>query len=161
MTKLQTSSTSIEPAPISWVESLFSRMVACYGSKFADMWRDADMKMVKSMWASEMGKLTHEELRHGFQSLMSRAWPPTLPEYIILCKSLEKRPAAHVMALPAPKSDLSSEKAAEMLDSLSVVFKTKDDPLLWARKIIERSKQKKHGLSMHQIKSAKEALSAE
>lgn len=61
-------------------------MQAYYGNKFLDMWRDGDMDSVKQMWANEMGKLTNEQLKRGFDSLITREWPPTLPEYIKLCK---------------------------------------------------------------------------
>jgi hypothetical protein len=80
------SSTSTRPVPLSWVESLFARMQAMYGNKFIDMWRDADLPTVKAMWADEMGKLNSEELRRGYGALITRDWPPTLPEYIRMCK---------------------------------------------------------------------------
>ncbi|MGZ3235770.1 MAG: hypothetical protein ACXU8A_00170 [Burkholderiaceae bacterium] len=153
-------STSIEAAPIAWVESLFARMTACYGAKFADMWRDADMNLVKSLWAQEMGKLTNEELKHGYQSLMTKAWSPTLPEYVQLCKSLPRKEAAHVMQLPAPKDNFSKEDAAKRLAELGAteLLKPKTDHKLWAKRIIERSKHPLHGYSALQIRFAKEAL---
>lgn len=83
---VQNSLTSTRPVPLSWVESLFARMQAMYGNKFIDMWRDADLPTVKAMWADEMGKLNSEELRRGYGALMTRDWPPTLPEYIRMCK---------------------------------------------------------------------------
>lgn len=79
-------STSILPAPISWVESLFARMQGMYGNKFLDMWRDTDVAMVKALWADEMGKLSNDELKRGYAALMKRDWPPSLPEYVKMCK---------------------------------------------------------------------------
>ena len=58
---VQISSTSTNPAPISWVEKLFGHMQALYGNKFIDMWRDTDIKLVKDLWADEMGKLSGAE----------------------------------------------------------------------------------------------------
>lgn len=83
---VQISSTSTNPAPISWVEKLFSHMQALYGNKFIDMWRDTDIKLVKDLWADEMGKLSGVELKRGYSSLMTRDWPPTLPEFVKACK---------------------------------------------------------------------------
>jgi hypothetical protein len=77
---------STKPAPVTWVESLFARMTACYGNKFLDMWRGADMVLVKHLWADEMGKLTNEELKRGYAALMTRDWPPSLPEYVKMCR---------------------------------------------------------------------------
>jgi hypothetical protein len=158
---MTTELSTFNPAPLSWVESLFARMTACYGSLFADMWRDADMNLVKQMWAAEMGRLTKEELKHGYESLMSLPMPPTLPKYVQLCKAKEKPVLAHLTALPAPKSELSREKAKEMLDKLgaSEILKSKTDHKLWAKRIIARSKHPLHGLSRIQISIAKEVLS--
>lgn len=57
-----------------------------YGSKFADMWRGADIGSVKAIWAEEMGRLTNDELKRGYAGLMARDWPPSLPEYVKMCK---------------------------------------------------------------------------
>jgi hypothetical protein len=78
--------TSTKPAPISWVEKLFERMEALYGSKFLDMWRDANADLVKQLWSEEMGKLSADDLKRGYNALMSRDWPPSLPEFVKLCK---------------------------------------------------------------------------
>lgn len=78
--------TSTKPAPISWVEKLFERMEALYGSKFLDMWRDANAEMVKQLWSEEMGKLSNDDLRRGYAALMTRDWPPSLPEFVKMCK---------------------------------------------------------------------------
>ena len=83
VTKLSTLRRDI---PMKWVESLFSKMLAFYGNKFLDMWRDAEMDDVKHQWAQEMSKLTNEELKRGVDSLVNRDWPPTLPEFVKLCK---------------------------------------------------------------------------
>lgn len=79
-------STSTKPAPLSWVESLFGRMSAMYGKKFSDMWQGSDISTVKAIWAEEMGKLSNEELKRGYGALMTRDWPPSLPEYVKMCK---------------------------------------------------------------------------
>lgn len=57
-----------------------------YGNKFLDMWRDTDSDLVKQLWAEEMGKLSNEELKRGYNALMTREWPPSLPEYVKMCK---------------------------------------------------------------------------
>lgn len=71
---------------MTWVESLFSRMEAMYGAKFLDMWRGTDAALVKQLWADEMGKLSTEDLKRGYAALMTRDWPPSLPEYVKMCK---------------------------------------------------------------------------
>ncbi len=72
--------------PLSWVDSLFAKFTAMYGNKFIDMWRGIDTDEVKSLWAKELAKLTVEELKAGVHALMNREFPPTLPEFVKLCK---------------------------------------------------------------------------
>lgn len=215
---------------MTWVESLFARMEAMYGAKFLDMWRGTDVNLVKQLWADEMGKLSAEDLKRGYAALMTRDWPPSLPEYVKMCKPSVDSTVAYyeavngmqarergeagkwshpaifwaavqvsaydlkhqsysqikprwekalqdemdkgewtavpepMVALPAPgKSELSREHATKMVQELSAtgVIKKNDDRVdhkLWARKIIERAKQKNHGLSALQIRLAKDAL---
>lgn len=81
-TQLSTS----EPLPTAWIEKLFERMAALYGSKFADMWRGTDPEQVKALWAHELGKLSRDEVTKGAQALMTQEWPPSLPQFIKLCR---------------------------------------------------------------------------
>lgn len=61
-------------------------MSGMYGSKFADLWRGVDLTVVRKMWGQELAKLSKDELKFGVQTLMSRPFPPTLPEFVSLCK---------------------------------------------------------------------------
>lgn len=80
-------STSINPLPDRWIDALFVKMINCYGSKFTEMWRDTDIDSVKAMWAHELGKLTREDVTRGAQALMTQDWPPSLPQFIKLCRT--------------------------------------------------------------------------
>jgi hypothetical protein len=79
-------STSTNPLPDRWVDALFVKMINFYGSKFTEMWRDTDIDAVKAMWAHELGKLSREEVTKGAQALMTLEWPPSLPQFINLCR---------------------------------------------------------------------------
>lgn len=100
-----TSSTSPHrPIPSAWVDSLFTRMGALYGAKFADMWGSSDIAAVKGLWAQELGKLTKEELANGVQKLMDHEWPPSLPAFIKLCKPPMEPVRAYYEALAGIKA---------------------------------------------------------
>lgn len=71
--------------PEKWIESLFEKMVAYYGSKFADQWRGSDPVSLKKIWAIELGKLSREELKRGVDNLINQEWCPTLPQFVKLC----------------------------------------------------------------------------
>jgi len=88
-----------EPLPTAWIEKLFERMAALYGSKFADMWRGTDPEQVKILWAHELGKLSREEVTKGAQALMTLEWPPSLPQFINLCRPKLDAQKAFVEAL--------------------------------------------------------------
>ena len=68
------------------VEALFSEFEALYGSRFADMWRHTDVSHVKAMWAKALAGLTAAEIRTGLAGCGSRHWPPSLPEFVSLCR---------------------------------------------------------------------------
>lgn len=79
-------STSINAIPDSWIDALFAKMSALYGNKFADMWRESNMQSVKSVWAQELSKLTREQMARGANSLINQEWPPSLPQFIKMCR---------------------------------------------------------------------------
>jgi hypothetical protein len=79
-------STSINPIPQSWIDALFAKMSSLYGNKFSDMWRDSNMQAVKSVWSEELGKLSRDEIARGANALITQEWPPTLPQFIKMCR---------------------------------------------------------------------------
>lgn len=76
------------------IEALFSKMSAFYGDKFATMWRSAVLTEVQKAWAIELAKLSREQLKAGSESLSALPKPPTLPEFIALCKQARLEQAA-------------------------------------------------------------------
>lgn len=86
-TNLETSSTSPQqPLPAAWIERLFERMAGLYGARFADAWRGTDPVRVKRIWSEELAGFSGEEIARGVQALKTRDWPPTLPEFLKLCR---------------------------------------------------------------------------
>jgi ribosomal protein S6E (S10) len=80
--------------PKHWVEALFSKMSAFYGARFADMWRGSKVDEVQKAWAVELFKLSREQLKAGSESLTAIPKPPTLPEFVALCKQARAEQAA-------------------------------------------------------------------
>lgn len=92
-------STSIKPLPDTWIDALFTKMLGMYGNKFSDMWRDTDIRVLKSVWANELGKLNRDQLAAGANALYGLDWPPSLPQFIRLCKPTINFQAAYYEAL--------------------------------------------------------------
>ena len=82
---LAESSTSPQPLPTAWIERVFERLSALYGSKFADLWRGCDIEGVKSVWAKELaGYSPTRSPRHC--RLQDARLAPTLPEFLKVCR---------------------------------------------------------------------------
>ncbi len=84
--------------PLSWVEKLFSIMALNYGSKFADTWGGVKEADLKEHWAQKLAGYTGDELRAGVAALDTRDWPPTLPEFLKLCRPPIEPATAHIEA---------------------------------------------------------------
>jgi hypothetical protein len=74
---------------MAWVERLFQRFFAMYGSRFTSMWSSPDEGMrhqVKEVWAEGLLGYSGSEIRQGLAACKSKIWPPTLPEFLLLCR---------------------------------------------------------------------------
>lgn len=92
-------SNSINEIPDHWIDALFAKMSTYYGNKFADMWRDGNMQAIKAVWAQECLKLSREEFTRGANALLAQEWPPTLPQFIKLCRPAIDAVAAYYEAV--------------------------------------------------------------
>lgn len=57
-----------------------------YGNKFATMWDGQNMAGVKSVWMEDLAEFSTAEIAAGVGACKTREWPPTLPEFIRLCR---------------------------------------------------------------------------
>lgn len=91
-----------------------------YGAKFADAWRDVPDAVVKATWADALAGFTADEIKAGLNGCLQREWPPTLPEFIKLCRPQTDYQAAFEIAV------------AQMLKRDSGADKWPDAALFWA-----------------------------
>ena len=87
--------------PDSWVEKIFTHMAALYGSLFRERWRDIDLDDVKRVWAEELASFSdHPEcFRAALKALIDECkFPPTLPEFVALCRRYYRAPKPEVVA---------------------------------------------------------------
>lgn len=71
---------------LDWIDRLWERFVTRYGSKFTDMWKGIDPDNLKQAWSEELAGYTADELRRGLELCKAKDWPPTLPEFMKLCR---------------------------------------------------------------------------
>lgn len=69
-----------------WVERLFARLSGMYGAKFADLWRGCDLVSVKAIWMDDLSIFSRDEITKGVEACKTRIFPPTLPEFMQLCR---------------------------------------------------------------------------
>lgn len=72
--------------PEKLVTRLIEVMSAFYGSKFTDQWRGTDPTVMATVWRQHLAGYTKAELAHGVEQCKTLKWPPTLPEFLMLCR---------------------------------------------------------------------------
>jgi len=82
----QSATSSTSRLPESWTERLLDRLAAMYGQKFTDQWRGVDPTYLKSVWSEELASFSVDEIKRGLAACRTRPWPPTLPEFLSLCR---------------------------------------------------------------------------
>ena len=87
MTTLSTSAHCPANAlPKKWIDDLFDRMLMTFGKRFSDQWQGTDPQRLKEFWGKRMATLTSVEMRTGVEAMLKLKWPPTLNEFIDLCR---------------------------------------------------------------------------
>lgn len=69
-----------------WVDRLFARLSASYGARFSDMWGGVELAVVKAVWADDLADLTTAEVARGVAQCRLARFPPTLPEFLAMCR---------------------------------------------------------------------------
>jgi hypothetical protein len=57
-----------------------------YGSKFEELWKGLNEQELKAFWADALEGYTSDEIKTGLNACMTRIFPPTLPEFLMLCR---------------------------------------------------------------------------
>lgn len=68
------------------MDALFGLTHAYYGTRFLDMWAGTALDDVKRIWAASISKLEPLDFKRGIDALANLEWPPTLPQFINLCR---------------------------------------------------------------------------
>lgn len=95
--------------PEPWIEKLFQRFEDFYGAKWAAQYGDFPRERVKRTWAEELAGFRDmpKAIAAALQAQKASVFPPTLPEFLALCRTAaraENQPADALM-LDAPKAD--------------------------------------------------------
>ena len=118
--------------PDSWVESLLARMLATYGQKFRSQWADVPPETLRETWAVALGRFDGARIKWALEQMVATcSWPPTLPEFVALCR---QAPREEPVKLPAPTP--SEQQRAERVEQLATeVFVAREPGKHWARRL--------------------------
>lgn len=68
---------------ITWLHGM---MLGWYGAKFSDQWAGVPEAVFVRTWAKGVEGYSREEIKAGVAACKSLKWPPTLPEFLMLCR---------------------------------------------------------------------------
>jgi len=115
--------------PESWTEKIFTAMASAYGTLFTDRWRGLDLHAVKGFWSGELASFSDNPECYGLAiktMLQGSKYPPTLPEFIELCRNNYKAPKKDFLSiehkLTPEEIDRNKERARKAIESLGRKF---------------------------------------
>lgn len=150
--------------PKRWIEALFAKMSAFYGSKFAAMWHGSKPDEVQKAWAIELGKLSTEQLKAGSNALTAFPKPPTLPEFVSHCRQVRAEMSARSTPQLENLTPSDPEKAAAAMRSVreaSARLLRKEPTVEWAFKLLMLGTHKDgRPLTFEGIRCASDAISS-
>ena len=105
-----------------------------------------------------LAEIPIERIRAGIMQvpIVYPIWPPTLGEFLALCKPLVV-PAAHRPLLPSPRDDRSIDPRVLAKIKATLAKARKRDPKAWAREILDEAARGEYRYA-YGIECAKEAL---
>ena len=80
------SSADAQPLRPDWVKALFAKFSARYGTLFADRYAGVPQDVLIAEWGAELAGCSGEDIRRGLDGCRDLKFPPTLPEFLALCR---------------------------------------------------------------------------
>lgn len=147
--------------PESWIARIFDHMSALYGSKFADLWRGTDPESMRRVWATKLSGFSDQPnaIKQALDALDAKPFPPTLPEFLTMCREAGQRGLDAPKALPhypTPDEIARAEEAAQKVRETVAKMPSRDH-LAWAKDLKKRHEAGEK-LAFLQVKMYREAL---
>lgn len=73
----------------------FAEMTLLYGSRFGQQWAGLTPREIKAAWNQRLANFTPAEIRRGLDACAALDWPPSLPEFMRLCRPALNAEAAY------------------------------------------------------------------
>ena len=107
-------STNVQSGQV--MDRIWLRMTEVFGHRWISAWGessnpDGTLTSTAVTWAQGLSRFSLDEIRQGLEKMVEKwtYWPPTLPEFMALCKPKRTAPY-HKMArtLPQPEVDMGT-----------------------------------------------------
>lgn len=122
--------------PNEWIPRLFRRLRSVYGSRMDQMWGQADPEDLMTAWGDELAGFEGADIREALVLTGEQHpdFPPTLPQFVGLCRAARSRRVRTVPRLQAPHQAV----APGFIEQLAAgIGKPQRNPRKWARDILE------------------------
>lgn len=131
--------------PPAWVDRLFARFAAAFGSmKVGTMYPVDQADEVHALWGQQLSRFAPESIGLALQAVIDsgREWPPTLPEFVEQCRLCAVGRTTHAPANALTRPKLSPEVVAANLrrvnEALESVTAGGKPSRVWAHRILSR-----------------------
>lgn len=84
--QLSTSPQTVRLSELSGTAKLFAIMSAMYGKLWFEQWADTPQSVMEEVWRSELQGYSKTEIEAGVAACKKLKWPPTLPQFLELCR---------------------------------------------------------------------------
>lgn len=106
--------------PSEWVDRIFERLTVLFGRRFGDLYAGVDPQRLRDAWAVELAGFESQpdRIAKALHSLKGAQHPPTLSEFIALCRQQHSEPSAGLLSAPRGNADVARanlKKVREML----------------------------------------------
>jgi hypothetical protein len=159
----ETSQANRSALPDSWIGRIFDHMSVLYGSRFADLWRGSDLDTIRRMWAEKLAgfRSMPGAIKEALDSLDSKPYPPTLPEFLAMCREAAPRHQIKPVMIGYQPTAEDQARAQEIIRTAAERIRGDErDHKAWAKKLKARDEAGEK-LSLLQVEAYKEALATE
>ena len=157
----ETSPANRSALPDSWIGRVFDHMSGLYGSRFADLWRGTDPETVRRMWDEKLAGFREMPgaIKEALDSLDSKPYPPTLPEFLQMCREAAPRHLNKPVMLSYTQTPEDRAKAQEIARTVveKIVETDNREHKAWAKRLKARDEASER-LSLTQVSAYREAL---
>lgn len=74
---------------------VFAELMLLYGARFGQQWAGLTPREIKASWNQRLADFSAAEISRGLEACLGLDWPPTLPEFMRLCRPAISPEAAY------------------------------------------------------------------